>query len=485
MPIHLHEHMQESQTSEAVAHKPTQSQLKVLLAGGVIIIAGLMLMLGVGRSNRIVIAQADGTVQVYNEAGNWETATVGSRLKAGAKIRTGEGAQAMLDVGKRSALRLAASTELEVEQADARMLRARLQDGRVYSRVNVDDDVSWSVVAQDVFVTADGTAYAVSSDTSAKRVAVDVIDHSVTVRVSKADGELETQASAGTYLAISLNKPVLESMAKAEIRSSDAQRDPFLAWNFAQDTARGFDLGVFALEQPATEGTVSSSEPVVPVEEGASPPSAATPSDVPAATTVTVPGIALSAKQTTGGIALTWAMTGGLTAPHGFRVVTSTNRNPIFPSDTSVVLASSSTRAFTWKVEDGLTHHYRVCTYDGVSGCASYSNDVSVKAPSKPATAVSDTANELQLTATRTDQGISLHWTKRTSSTFAGYKLLRSTEDPNLSYPKTSFFKSFADRTATAYLDTGAPLPGKIVYYRVCSEETGGAPVCGNVVKMQ
>lgn len=91
--------------------------------------------------------------------------------------------------------------------------------------------------------------------------------------------------------------------------------------------------------------------------------------------------------------------------------------------------------------------------------------------------------SELILKATPLPGAVALEWTKRTSSGFQGYKVVRSETDTDLSYPKSGYIEYIADRDSRSFID-GTAVPGKTYLYRICALEKGASPFCGNVVKV-
>lgn len=250
-----------------------------------------------------------------------------------------------------------------------------------------------------------------------------------------------------------------------------------LAYLLASPAARApvRDQLIPSTESPATEAPVPAPAAVAPA---------------PAGIVSLKSGIVLSAKVVPAGISLTWTVPKGKTAPYGFKILKSTGPNPTYPTATSVYLGEPAARSYTWEIRDGITYHFRLCTWNGLEGakaaCTGYSNDVAIKTPeaSAPLTAQEgfyETTGELALTATKVIGGISLRWTPSTLKTFTGYRILRSEANHYPSPVKDSSIRSTTDRTNTAYLDAGVNA-FKTYYYRVCLTQKNDLPVCGNIV---
>jgi FecR protein len=78
--------------------------------------------------------------------------------------------------------------------------------------------------------------------------------------------------------------------------------------------------------------------------------------------------------------------------------------------------------------------------------------------------------------------GFQLNWSTCDSADFQYYKLVRSTNNPNLSFPSTPALVTSSNKFFGAYLDRGLAI-GQTYYYRVCVVERLSKVGCGNVVK--
>ena len=101
----------------------------------------------------------------------------------------------------------------------------------------------------------------------------------------------------------------------------------------------------------------------------------------------------------------------------------------------------------------------------------------------EPTLPETDTSAELSLTVSRSPDGVLLTWNERFSDTFAGYKVVRSAEETNPSYPKNGALAFLPARKSTTYKDASVVV-GTTYYYRVCSIETDMPVACGNVVSV-
>lgn len=76
-------------------------------------------------------------------------------------------------------------------------------------------------------------------------------------------------------------------------------------------------------------------------------------------------------------VALSWALSGN--SPYGYKLVKSTEPNPVYPGNEYVYLSSPDLKgSYAWDMKEAGTYHFRVCAYNGGGGCVFYSNDYSI-----------------------------------------------------------------------------------------------------------
>ena len=193
--------------------------------------------------------------------------------------------------------------------------------------------------------------------------------------------------------------------------------------------------------------------------------------------------IVLSGETLPGGVKLMWNITGD--SSKGFKVVKSEKALPEYPGDPAEYV-DGNTRSITRYGLSAKTYHFRVCRYTG-NGCDAYSNDLELTIPAGEKSEASNkyekVEGELKLEAAVLPGAVALSWTKRTSDSFEGYKVVRSTSNADLSYPSDSYIEYLPNRESLTYID-GEAIPGKTYYYRICSIESGEPVACGNVVKV-
>jgi len=96
--------------------------------------------------------------------------------------------------------------------------------------------------------------------------------------------------------------------------------------------------------------------------------------------------VSLSVSEDDDYVKLNWSISGG-SAPQGFKIVTSTDKNPTYPKGSGqdnwayVYLDDDDARGYKWKkkdFEDDEKYYFRVCVYLG-GKCGTYSDNVSVE----------------------------------------------------------------------------------------------------------
>lgn len=192
-------------------------------------------------------------------------------------------------------------------------------------------------------------------------------------------------------------------------------------------------------------------------------------------------GIKLAGEATSAGIKLTWNVE-GITIENGFKIVKSTEANPVFPGNDYQYLSDSSTRSYKWALTDGATYHFRACQYNGDGQCLVYSNDISVTAYQQTNEFSSDsesTAPVMSVTAETT--GVGIYWTDTSENAgFKYYKVVRSEINPDLRYPDNSYIAA-KSAGQESHRDYGAA-KGTAYYYRICA--VGDDILCSNVVQV-
>lgn len=193
--------------------------------------------------------------------------------------------------------------------------------------------------------------------------------------------------------------------------------------------------------------------------------------------------IVLIGETLPGGVKLAWNISGD--GSQGFKLVKSTEANPEYPGDSAEYI-DANTRSITRYGLSAKTYHFRVCRYTG-NGCDAYSNNLELTIPAgekvETSSKYQSIDGELKVEAAVLPGAVALSWTKRTSDSFQGYKVVRSTSNADLSYPSDSYIEYLPNRESLTFID-GEAIPGKTYYYRICAIENGAPVTCGNVVKI-
>ena len=143
------------------------------------------------------------------------------------------------------------------------------------------------------------------------------------VEVRKGTGEKLDSAKMGEKIAIVKSKTEKKKLVKKDIEGE------FVAWGIKEDKVK---TDFFETTASSDESTVSK--------------------------------ITISGKATEDGVKLSWQVS-GISGFEGFKIVKSTDANPVYPGDDYKYLEKSSTTSYLWEIIDGKKYHFRVCAYAG------------------------------------------------------------------------------------------------------------------------
>lgn len=181
--------------------------------------------------------------------------------------------------------------------------------------------------------------------------------------------------------------------------------------------------------------------------------------------TVEQGGIILKGSMIDGAAYLQWDVE-GFVAHKGFKVVMSSNLNPVFGKNDAQYLESSEARAYKWKNLQPGTYHFRVCSFTG-DGCVNYSNDIELGVGSTV-----EKAGSIELSTFVSGDDVFVTWKAMNFTSHQGFKVVMSSK-PNPVYPGSDYhYKGNHDDDADEWHDLQ---PGTY-YFRVC-EYLGGT--CG------
>lgn len=88
----------------------------------------------------------------------------------------------------------------------------------------------------------------------------------------------------------------------------------------------------------------------------------------------------LTGKSYENGVKLTWN-TSGINTKYGYKIVKSTNLNPVYPGSDYRYISNSAQNSYTWELKDGKTYYFRICQYLENRKCGYYSNNLKLTAP--------------------------------------------------------------------------------------------------------
>lgn len=471
------------------------------------------------------LAVADGDVEV-KKAGEdrWMEAKQGDVLNQGDSLKTGEESRAVLELDNGDAVRLNASSEIDLESMNPQAIVMEQVSGESYNRVASSDENTYTIKAQGIEAQALGTAYTFSSNEAEKQVAVYVYESKVklnledtkidelskaiinteenkveisemseeeyghefvswnrekdkelglqcheadgpTVEISEpADGvttEAESVAVKGTVTAISENYPLRKIKVNGDIYTSK------------DENGKGFDLadGTFDVDVALNEGENVITVVAYDIYWNSS-------DEVTVTITRTVPEppapenyfyISSISSPSSGKIRVKWVMT-GFSAPHGFKVIKADHVNPVYPGDSYKYLSNADVREYTWTGLSSGTYHVRVCIYNGSGGCTRYTQDKAITVEGEVQGETSS-VNSITLSGS----GANVNWSVDGYSS-KGFKIVWS-KNSGPTYPTRSGDKYHYRSDPNTTSDTISAFDGVGTYYvRVC-EYLGGA--CG------
>ncbi len=412
------------------------------------------------------IAFAEGAVE-YKRDGTWTRAEQGTALKEGDAIEVVGVGKAIINLDDGSAIRLNANSAVTLASLAPSNFIIANNKGQVYTRVAKSDRV-FEVKVDDVNYRSVGTAYKTINEEKIK--GVEVYESKVKV-LGVTNTELLVEQGNKYYVVNKDNKKIEKTLVK--ITQTEVDKDEFLKWNKAQDSAAAVsnENKTTASETNESASETSAVKDDLKIED-----------EVVVQKPAEISGIILTGKQVSGGIYLSWKVT-GLETPNGFKVVKSAEKNPVYPGNDYQYLSDSNVRSYKWALNTGSSYYFRVCQYvDGK--CMAYSNNVYVKAPvveiPTEDTASTDAVRSLSLVSVGESK---VTW-KINGYSKNGFKLVYS-QNSSPTYPtrdgdKYQYFSE--PETRSANLDA---FEGEGEYYvRVCEYLGGKCGVYSNQIKV-
>lgn len=346
------------------------------LVGGIAAVAIIYfagnLMKTSGVSAKLVFQE--GEVQVKSGPDSeWKKVETDSKLKKLDEIKTMEGAKAIISMNDGSIIRLDEYSRviLTGESGNIDIIQT---DGGSYHRVAKNDKRKYEVEftgiegAKKTKIESVGTGFWVKK--IGTEVSVGVLESSI---VYKKEGESDISVDEGQKVEVE------NSQATKKDIDSDDLDDGFISWNLEQDKKKGLSVSNFVNIKLAQKSQENGNVGNETENSGAENENSAENSESSAGGESK---LVLTAEAVKEGVKLTWQLEGG-SAPDGFKIVKGNSADPAYPGSYYRSLKSNETRSYLWDTADGKTYHFRVCIYDGSSGCKVYSNDVSVETMKK------------------------------------------------------------------------------------------------------
>ncbi|MEA3273418.1 MAG: FecR family protein [Patescibacteria group bacterium] len=316
-----------------------------------------------GISAKLVFQEGDVFVKKYSQE-EWEKVEVDTRLKKLDEIKTMEGARAIISFEDGDIIRMNEFSRiiLSEEDGDVSIIQT---DGTTYHRVVKNEKRKYKVEftgiegASKTKIESLGTAFWVEK--IGTELSVGVLEGKIKYLNEERETSLEIEDSQKIVV-----KNGQEN--KKDIDRDDLQ-DDFIAWNIGQDGKKEMALGSSVRLKLAeiTEATNQEQSESTNNEDNQE-----------EETNNQEKAITLNGEATTTGVTLKWELK-NVEAPEGFKVVKSTQRNPEYPGSYYRSVRSGETTSYTWDTTDGETYYFRVCIYDGSSGCQLYSDDLEVE----------------------------------------------------------------------------------------------------------
>ncbi|MCX6782140.1 MAG: FecR domain-containing protein [Candidatus Magasanikbacteria bacterium] len=405
------------------------------------------------------IIYVEGSVEYKTSEGEWTRASANTSLHEGDSVEIVGVGKAIINIDDGSAIRLNKNSAITLTGLDPKHFIITNDKGQAYTRV-VKSERLFDVKAGDTTYQSVGTAYKTINEEKLK--GVEVYENKVKVL---GVGEKEVLVEQGNkyYVVNTANKKAEKVFAKIVT----ADKDEFVKWNQTEDakmTEEAVVVDQADTTDTSTEKNIQEDSPVI--------------SDKPVEVLST--GIVLSAKAVSGGISLSWSVT-NVEAPTGFKIVKSSEINPVYPGNDYIYLSESGVRSYKWAIADGKTYYFRVCQY--VEGkCGVYSNNIKLTAPTVQKDAGSETGTVSSISLSSLGSGQVL-W-RVSGYSELGYKVVYS-KNTSPAYPtrEGDKYQYLTDpKTTSATIDA---FSGDGVYYvRVCEYLGGKCGVYSNEIQI-
>lgn len=389
----------------------------------------------------------EGNVEVRDGVhAGWFAAAKSGLLTKGKEMRTLSRSRAIVTFEDGSIVRLDENTHIVLEENVDDVKIAVLQ-GEIFNSVTKDDVRAYVVQTAHYAITALGTEFGVTE--TAESTSVIVLESAINVQ--NENGVSIDQIEEGN-----MAKIVDDRVEKSTVKDAD-RADEFIAWSTVDkivlnDGDQSAEIHEIKEKKDETEKITGT--------------------------------VVLSGEKSSSGVRLRWD-TKGVSAPYGFKVIKSTDENPVYPGDDYQYLDDPSVREYKWKIDTGEKYHFRVCVYNGDGKCLSYSNDIQLDTPSGESGDGDDSDNDyasaVTLSAKESDGSVKLTWEISGGDAPMGFKIVKSKE-ANPVYPGDDY-QYLSDKDVRKYTWDGFS-KGKTYHFRVCVYKGGTCGTYSNDVKV-
>ncbi|MFA6321990.1 MAG: FecR family protein [Candidatus Buchananbacteria bacterium] len=398
------------------------------------------------------IVWIEGVVEYQKGNNAWMRAENNLELEAGDSIETFSNGRVIINLDDGSALRLNYNTKVTLTSLEPNHIVITNQNGTIYNRIAKSERIYEITDGQIVYQSL-GTAYQVVN--TDKQQGVEVFESKV--KVVKSDKtELTIDQGSKYYEKNQINKSEEKKIVKLDTKA--LAEDKFVVWNKEEDkkvSDYADQMGVLSDDKE------TASEVKTEADKNSEPQMA------PAETSIILTGSVAS-----DGLNFSWKVS-NVNVDNGFKLVRSTEINPVYPGNDYQYLTNAATRSYKWKMSDGQTYYFRICQYLG-GKCGKYSNNVKLTAPKKVTEATETEGDVTSITLSGSHDG-QVSW-KTNGYSEQGFKIVWS-KISNPTYPcrESDQYQYLSDPAANSA--TLSAFDGEGSYYvRVC-EYLGGK--CG------
>ena len=385
-----------------------------------------------------VITDLNGTVE-YNVGEGWNEVEPGQDLQEGHQLRTLDDSRAVVSLDDGSAIRLDSDTVITVVSLTTADVTIQNETGQVYSRVTESDTRVYTVNVGEDEYQALGTAYKTVNDTEEKGVEV----YHSKVKATDSEKEEKEVGEGEAFFSKSSDPELVDKVSKLDLEK--LKDDEFLKWNQEKDKSEKEFSDKLGFIKDIDQPKDGDSEP------------AATSSD----------GISAWGSTYDDGVKISWSVK-GVNTSNGFKVVYSTKDSTPSYGEDAAQYAGAGDSSKKLNLTDGNKYYFRVCAWNGGSGCSSYSNTVTVTAPKKEKEKVTEGTMSAEL------DGNTLAWSFSGNAPH-GYKVVVNQEgEPE--YPSDSKFYSGStsvDMTKVLKNDEAGTYKVRVCAYTAGTQDAG------------